>query len=305
MPVINSKNPGDPWDAVDANNLRSAIIAEHKNTAGNEHADTINLGDGTTNTDRAVVAKRLGGVRTIRWTEAAGRWEIDNGTGFQALATLAGGTLSGDLDFAGFAAKNVRVDPRAVDPASPTEGQAWYNTVGKAARLRTAAGSATIQGRIFENTVSSAAITNTVAPTLFNQNASLPANSLTVGRRVKVHAWGVLASAGTPTLSLALSLGGSEIASSGAIVTRANAVNDAWEFDGEFLVRTVSGISTCVAIARATVQTGSMATLTGLGRSNGTAPFDAAVANVVGVSWTWSVAALGNSATLEGITIET
>jgi len=89
MVLIPSRFVGDLWDEPDYQALRTAFLGEHLATStANPHAETINLGDGTTNSNRTINANRLGGARYVRWNESAGRWEINNGAG--AVPMLGG-----------------------------------------------------------------------------------------------------------------------------------------------------------------------------------------------------------------------
>lgn len=87
MPVIPTKSVDDLHSYEDHNTLRSAILGEHQDTVANEHAVTINLGDGTSDSDRTINAKRLSGNRSVRWNETMSRWEFTNdGAAWQALS---------------------------------------------------------------------------------------------------------------------------------------------------------------------------------------------------------------------------
>lgn len=79
MSTVDTISPGDLWSDTKWNNFRTAFLKEHLNTAGNEHAESINLGDGTSAGNRSLRAK-IGAAtfRDLRWNNALARWEFSN-----------------------------------------------------------------------------------------------------------------------------------------------------------------------------------------------------------------------------------
>jgi hypothetical protein len=82
----------------------------------------------------------------------------------------------------------------AGDPGTPTDGDHWYNTTQKSHRFQETAGTAGLVGLIYANTAVSNDVTGTATETNFNTAYTLPANSLTPGKVIRVRVSGLYTS---------------------------------------------------------------------------------------------------------------
>lgn len=187
----------------------------------------------------------------------------------------------------------------AGNPASPVDGDFWYNTTQKSWRFRSTAGTEGLVGLLFQNTADSSAVVNTTTETNFDQSFTLPANSLTVGKRVRVHACGKYSTTGTPTFVLRLKAGSVTLVDSGNITASNNATNFRWCFHSGFAVRTTGGSGTVMASGDFVVDSTSAA----LGDSS-TVTISTTATEAVQVSFQWGTADAANTATLQDISVE-
>ncbi len=78
---------------------------------------------------------------------------------------------------------------------------------------------------------------------------TLPANFFTIGRVLKVKAWGVHGATGGPTIDLKIKVGGSTVLDTTA-VTSNNDTNKAWQLEGWITCRTIGGTGTIIGQGR-------------------------------------------------------
>jgi hypothetical protein len=203
---------------------------------------------------------------------------------------------------------SLRFTGTAGDPASPANGDMWYNTTQNAHRLRTPVGNIGNGGLLCANTTVPAAIANTTALTDFGTETrcTLPADSLAVGKIIRVTARGVYSAGGltAPILNLYVRSGSTTLGDSGAISTNINANN--WGFTVQFNMTVIS--------------TGASGTVEGQGstmvkvsttQSNVTdmpnaalIPIDTTLGQTLTLSAKWGTASTSNTITLRQVTYE-
>lgn len=154
--------------------------------------------------------------------------------------------------------------------------------------------------RLFNSIAASAAVTNTVAETAFDQSLTLPANFLKAGDRIRVRLL-VLATAtnSTDTLNVKLKIGSTIIAATGALDV---ANNDVAYIDAELTIRTSGASGTCVAAAISSIGPPASATLKA--QQLASTAIDTTATQAITVTATWSVANAGNSCRLDTLSID-
>ena len=154
---------------------------------------------------------------------------------------------------------------------------------------------------VFASSVISNSVTNTAVETDFNQTYTIPAHRLLVGDVIRIRGYvKVTAANATDTLLITVKLGGSNIASTGAIDVSAG---DAGYFDLQLHIRAIGTSGTFVGTG-----------LTGMGPpTNQTAPkierrdattIDTTQALIVKATALWSAANVGNACVLELFSVD-
>ncbi len=179
--------------------------------------------------------------------------------------------------------------------------------IGKCAAAA-ASGDATVAVRLYPYAVdaryvsvaASAAVSNTVTETAFDQSVTIPANYLKAGDVIRIRCQAIAtATNSTDTLNLKLYLGSVEIAATGAVDV---ANNDVGYFDVDIVIRTIGASGTLVA---AGVQAlGVEGTVTAKPLKNASETIDTTAANAVAVKATWSVASASNSVRLDVMNVQ-
>lgn len=157
---------------------------------------------------------------------------------------------------------------------------------------------------VYRNTAASTAVTNNTAETLFSTNYSIPANTLKAGSIVRVKYWGIAtATNSTDTLAIKLYIGG--LTGTALVSHAAVDVADNNIFFGEcdVIIRTAGASGTMVArgLYKTTAAEGTATMKDDILASTA---IDTTVAQVVGVSATWSVASSSNSCRLDFIEVD-
>jgi len=157
--------------------------------------------------------------------------------------------------------------------------------------------------------------TGTVANTASITDASpapqiiLPANLLDVGQILRLKAFGVLSTTGTPTIILGFYYGavaGTALAASAAITTGSGVANVPWEIEYEGRVRSTG--STGTIMGRGTMQLGTSVSAITFNPIPATAlatvTIDTTTAKQVTVGATWSAASSSNTLTCHHFGVE-
>ena len=156
--------------------------------------------------------------------------------------------------------------------------------------------------------IATGTVANTVTETtLFSTligTATLDANLLKIGRMVRVTAWGVLGTTGTPTLRIRTKIGAVTNGDSGA-VTMATVTGRLWKLELEIACRAVGATGTIQSQARffyMPAATTVAANFWELGTGSNT--LDTTAANALNITAEWSVADAANTISASNITIE-
>jgi hypothetical protein len=137
----------------------------------------------------------------------------------------------------------------------------------------------------------------------------LPANLLDVGQVIRMKAFGVFSTTGTPTIILGFYYGGiagTALAASAAITTASAAANFPWEMEYEGRVRSTSATGTIMG--RGTLQLGTSLTAVAVSpipvTALATVTINTTVANPITVGTTWSAASASNTITCHHFSVE-
>lgn len=101
----------------------------------------------------------------------------------------------------------------------------------------------------FTQTASVTVANTTTETSLFSTgqgSLTLPINTLTTGKRVRWTLMGVISDTGTPTLNMRIKVGGSTIASTGAVALAGTVSNRAWRLQFELTCRSVGASGTVI-----------------------------------------------------------
>lgn len=163
-----------------------------------------------------------------------------------------------------------------------------------------------IRGLLYRATGVSTPIANTTAETIFDRTFTIPAQTLTVGKLVRLRAAGNLDSAGAHTLTARVRLGNTLVGATGPISSSALA-GVKWMMDFELQITAIGTAGAVVGIGRMQYL---LTTATATGSFFlGTAGFsdvalDTTIPNDLTISMQWSVANPGNTIDLRYLTIE-
>ncbi len=148
----------------------------------------------------------------------------------------------------------------------------------------------------FQNVgVASAIITNTVAPTKFDQRLTIPANSLRAGDEIEIEGMvDAVSTNATDTLTLKAFIGNTEICATPAVDV---ANGDKGIFKVKLVVRTIGAGGTFVAGGTAGLGPAATGTMRPVGKAS--TVIDTTVAQEIALEATWSVANAGNQARQE------
>lgn len=163
-----------------------------------------------------------------------------------------------------------------------------------------------IPRKLYSNTAASAAVTNTVAETMFDAKYSIPAGSLRAGDVIKVRFQGIAtATNATDTLLIRLRIGG--VAGTVLLLGTATDVanNNIFSGEAEIHIRTIGAAGTLVAVGTHTeVPAASGTAVQDITEITASTTIDTTVAQEIGVTATWSVANAGNSCRLDIFNVE-
>jgi hypothetical protein len=162
-----------------------------------------------------------------------------------------------------------------------------------------------VGGRVYTNTAASSAVANTATETLFSTSYSMPANTVVAGSLVRIRYQGIAtATHAGDTLAIKLYIGGlsGTVLISHAATDVAN--NDVFSGEMELIVRTVGASGTIVGAGTYKSIPAAEGTMTVADEILPSTTLDTTVAQVIGVSATWSVADVGNSVRLDVLSVE-
>lgn len=179
--------------------------------------------------------------------------------------------------------------------------------VGKC--IKTAAsGDATVRVRLYPyatvrqyaSVAASTAVTNTTTETAFDQQVTIPANSLRAGDVLHIVHQGIAtATNSTDTLKSKLYIGSTNIADTGAIDV---ANNDIFVIDAYVQLRTVGASGTLVAWGFTNI--GTPGTATSRAFNLGSTAIDTTTSQLITAKATWSVANAGDSCRQDGLIVQ-
>lgn len=151
-------------------------------------------------------------------------------------------------------------------------------------------------------TVSSAIITNTAVETAFDQTVVIPANTLSVGARLRILAKvSVPSGNGTDTLTLRLKIGSQLLALTPAVDVT-NGGGDVGILRAELTVRGLGSMGSCSAAGEAGLGAPASATVV-IGGASGTFTLDTTGALTVSITAQWSAASASNQCVLEQLSV--
>lgn len=314
LPILKSSNA---TSAITVTNLRNfhAVVPTLTTTGALTITNSIGLDfENQSQTSGNLTVGTIAAVRSAQNVSSGGTaaWAIlAIGT---AASSFAGAIRIGDntaptaaVDISGAQANHIRMAGSTSAPASPTAGDIYYDTTQKTHKLVTTIGTEGNVGLINANTADSSAISNTSAETNFSLNFSCAANSLTVGKVIRIKGSGIYTSILTPTLQLKVKYGTVTLIDFGAISAGTAVTNRAFEIDMMFVVRTIGSTGTVMATGNIFMDNAASVVVTGTAtcaNNAGTTTIDTTAATNLQISATWSAASLTNTTTLENFIVE-
>lgn len=193
----------------------------------------------------------------------------------------------------------------SADPGSPTSGDTWYNSTFGTFRRQEAGGTLGFSGIIYRNTAISTAIANTAALTACNLSASIPANHLSTGKKLRIRGSGLWGATGTsPTLIIALYRDGTTSVIDSFTIACGTVTAGRFDFMMELTVFTTGvggtwqpnglGFSENLATAAAQQTMG----------NNGTLTIDTTASHTLNLAVQWSAASVSNTVTVKTFSVE-
>lgn len=159
-------------------------------------------------------------------------------------------------------------------------------------------------GFLYTNVAVSAAVTASSTETLFSTFATIPANTLQPGTMIDIRFQGIAtATNSTDTLTVVLYLGG--LTGTALISLAATDVANSDVFQGEFklIVRTIGSSGTVVGCGVYKSIPAAAGTMTSKDAILASTTLNTTIAQVVGVSATWSTTNAGNSCRLDVLSV--
>jgi len=179
--------------------------------------------------------------------------------------------------------------------------RASLDTTGKFQMLQPV-GTLTAWGNIFSNTADSNSVSNTATETNFNTAVTIPANSLTVGSRFRIFAWGIYSVANTgDTLTFRVKYGTTTLVLIATFTFTATQTNEAWNGVASIRVTAIGASGSMRADGNFFVQ-GARGGSTGT--SNGDVTVDTTLARDLQISAKWNQATSGTTIKVQNMSIE-
>ena len=168
-----------------------------------------------------------------------------------------------------------------------------------------------VDSRTYTATAASAAVSNTTTETLFTNKYSIPANTLKAGQLIKIRFQGIAtATNALDTLAIALKIGSTDatppVGGTTLISIPATDVANNDVFTGEYdlIVRTAGSSGTMVGVGTFKSIPAAEGTMTIKDDILASTAINTTIAQLVGVSATWSAANVGNSCRLDFLSVE-
>lgn len=176
----------------------------------------------------------------------------------------------------------------AADPASPADGQAWYNSTSQTPKVEEKGVKLGMGGLLYINTSDSATLTNITTFTQFNTSTSLPANFLTVGKVVRIVAAGQISTGAAEQVTVALLVGGLGIQMPNFVTAGASTLN--WQLTLTTVCRTTGSTGTVSQIAEGVIEPNGTTTGAAFVVSNQTGTLDTTNTFFVGAEFAATLA---------------
>jgi len=159
---------------------------------------------------------------------------------------------------------------------------------------------------LYANTAASSAITNTANETAFSVGSfTLPANFLHAGDELWITGQGIAtAHNGSDTLTIKLHIGGLAGATIFASAAVNVAVNDAFYFEAQLIIRAIGNASTGTFVASGVQALGTPGTATAYHFFKASTNVDTTVTEQLVASATWSAASASDSCRLDMFTVD-
>jgi hypothetical protein len=201
---------------------------------------------------------------------------------------------------------HLRMDGIAGDPEAPTAGDHWYTTVHKSHRLQSTIGTLGLAGLLANQVVilTGDTIASTAVETNFTSTMLAPANSLTVGKLVRIRARGTHGTTGTPTLIFKVRAGATNLCTSAAITTGSGVAGKMWRVECDLVVTAIGASGAIEAQGLAQVATSTTATTTAEMVNAATITVDTTTSLSLQVTATWSASSSSNTITMRQFTVE-
>lgn len=245
----------------------------------------------------------------LRLSQSSG---VGAGLQIDVLNAIIGGTNTpvAKLDLMGGDASRptLYLQPQTPYTGTSTDGMAWNDNVKKSFVEQQSIGNKALVGFLSGATGDSNTVVNSVASTLITTNGYtfvIPANSLTVGKRIRINFRGRYGNTtGTPTLTFNQQVGATIINTSGAIATVNSQTNRGFKGFVEIRVDAI-GVSGSINNTMQVMIASSTNALSGQLAPNITNDvINTTIANTLQMSVQWGKANALNTITFEDITYE-
>lgn len=210
--------------------------------------------------------------------------------------------------FGGSAAKALLYfEPQASYSGPVNSGLVWNDNVKKSLIEQQLIGDKVLIGFLSGATGNSNTVTNTTAVTLITNNGYtfvIPANSLTVGKRIRIHFRGRYGTAGTPNLTFNFQIGGTIVKTTGARAMGNSASNRGFRGYVDLRVDSI-GATGSINTSIQTLISDNTQFVDGSSTPNLTnALIDTTIINTLQMSVRWGTANPNNTILFEDITYE-
>ena len=246
----NWKTSGATKFSVD--HLGNTIIAGTLDVDGTTNLDGVDI-DGNVDLDGTLtMGESDTGYDLKAWGDTAARfmeWDASADTlNVAGDITNTLGTITASASTTTYASINI---PAGTAPTSPVKGDIWYCDTQEAIFGQIANDTQALVGHLYSTTANSNAITST-SKTAFSQTYTFPADFFTIGKTVKVLAFGYYETNVAETNTISAALGAVEIASTVAdfVVPDTNNTNVGWFMELIMTCRTVGASGTIMTQGR-------------------------------------------------------
>lgn len=200
----------------------------------------------------------------------------------------------------------------AAAPGSPATGDTWNDSTQKNLITFPNGVKQTLSGVIYTTTASTTVANTVTETTLVGSGVgtdTLPTNFLVAGKTVRVSAWGVYSTTGTPTLRYRVRMGGiagTVVLDTAAQTTASGVTNRGWRVDGLITCRTTGAGGTVFGQGSSTVSSAAFAAASGTWDMENTATtaIDTTAAQQVVLSAEWGTASASNTITCSNFMVE-